>query len=539
MSWSASSLPAPLCDYPGFKQLEQCVNAQEVGILAAANGGRDDSQLVRNMITDAQQKGRKTVNVRDGTYAIGSEVTIPNGIRLHCESEAGTVFVHLPTADGNCFRVTAGSAESIYNAIENCTIYSPDLTFTKCAIELDDVSVARVANVLVYGAGSGIANFYEGGTGSIGLRTKGREATGLVNLKLVAQRPIVIAANPNTARTDGEDIDHWSGRDFYLVSKGHPCIEADTDVGLVDLSLDGYQAWVGGGIKNNDTRVAPIVPSRNISIKNVRTEQASVITDPWFNLSFPTAAPCQVLILENILGAATAPGIKLRGVLQTILTGVTMASPAATASLDIANPPGGASVRMTGCYWQPASTFTLTGYTRILADAWNTSQSQGPNTATYAETVGATTILVGLLSALCAPGTPGLDMVATGSGDRLQVQLNAAGSGVSFRALNSLATAYSKLGMSGTTFEFRRSAGFPVANPSFTIDTAGQTSFETRIFCGTPAGAQQNSCGLYAGTGVPSNADGSNGDYYLRADTPGTALQRLYVKSGGVWVGIV
>ncbi len=39
------------------------------------------------------------------------------------------------------------------------------------------------------------------------------------------------------------------------------------------------------------------------------------------------------------------------------------------------------------------------------------------------------------------------------------------------------------------------------------------------------------------GSGVPSG--GSNGDYYFRTDTPGTANQRIYVKSAGTWVGIV
>lgn len=43
---------------------------------------------------------------------------------------------------------------------------------------------------------------------------------------------------------------------------------------------------------------------------------------------------------------------------------------------------------------------------------------------------------------------------------------------------------------------------------------------------------------LYGGTGAPPNGNGSNGDFFLRTDTPGTANQRLYVKSAGVWVGI-
>jgi hypothetical protein len=44
---------------------------------------------------------------------------------------------------------------------------------------------------------------------------------------------------------------------------------------------------------------------------------------------------------------------------------------------------------------------------------------------------------------------------------------------------------------------------------------------------------------VYQGSGVPSNSNGSNGDVYFRTDTPGTANQRIYVKSAGSWTGIL
>ena len=44
---------------------------------------------------------------------------------------------------------------------------------------------------------------------------------------------------------------------------------------------------------------------------------------------------------------------------------------------------------------------------------------------------------------------------------------------------------------------------------------------------------------LWSGSGVPVNTTGSNGDIYFRSDTPGTANQRLYVRSAGAWLGIV
>lgn len=44
---------------------------------------------------------------------------------------------------------------------------------------------------------------------------------------------------------------------------------------------------------------------------------------------------------------------------------------------------------------------------------------------------------------------------------------------------------------------------------------------------------------MFQGSGVPSNSNGNNGDVYFRTDTPGTANQRIYIKSAGTWTGIV
>ncbi|HEY1295480.1 MAG TPA: hypothetical protein VGJ60_20570 [Chloroflexota bacterium] len=45
---------------------------------------------------------------------------------------------------------------------------------------------------------------------------------------------------------------------------------------------------------------------------------------------------------------------------------------------------------------------------------------------------------------------------------------------------------------------------------------------------------------LWSGSGAPATGLGSIGDYYFRTDTPGTANQRIYVKTAAaVWTGIV
>lgn len=64
----------------------------------------------------------------------------------------------------------------------------------------------------------------------------------------------------------------------------------------------------------------------------------------------------------------------------------------------------------------------------------------------------------------------------------------------------------------------------------------GAMNFINKLYPGSDAGVSQSIAGLYGGTGVPSNANGNNGDFYFRGDTPGTAGQRLYIKSAGAWV---
>lgn len=72
---------------------------------------------------------------------------------------------------------------------------------------------------------------------------------------------------------------------------------------------------------------------------------------------------------------------------------------------------------------------------------------------------------------------------------------------------------------------------------STTLGVTGIQSNSNKIYPGTDGAAAQSAAGIYAGTGVPSNSNGSNGDYYFRSD--GGTGTHIYFKSGGTWAGIV
>jgi hypothetical protein len=70
------------------------------------------------------------------------------------------------------------------------------------------------------------------------------------------------------------------------------------------------------------------------------------------------------------------------------------------------------------------------------------------------------------------------------------------------------------------------------------VDNVGVLSLKAGLRPAQDSGAYQTVSAMYAGTGVPSNANGANGDFYFRGDTPGVANQRLYIKSAGAWVAL-
>jgi len=53
------------------------------------------------------------------------------------------------------------------------------------------------------------------------------------------------------------------------------------------------------------------------------------------------------------------------------------------------------------------------------------------------------------------------------------------------------------------------------------------------------AGAAQTVVSLYAGNGAPNNANGANGDYFLRGDGTVGGNTAIYHKEAGAWVAAV
>lgn len=111
------------------------------------------------------------------------------------------------------------------------------------------------------------------------------------------------------------------------------------------------------------------------------------------------------------------------------------------------------------------------------------------------------------------------------------LQFSSTGNAITLAANTGAAAAVTVAALNGTTF--------PIAD--FQVNGTSRASI-------TKEGALASSSGAYAGatatggtvsygTGAPNNANGANGDIYLRVD--GAALTTIYQRRLGAWVGIV
>lgn len=85
---------------------------------------------------------------------------------------------------------------------------------------------------------------------------------------------------------------------------------------------------------------------------------------------------------------------------------------------------------------------------------------------------------------------------------------------------------YSDINVAATTFQL-------------SMQGTAKSRFGGPVYFAQDNSTTQAISALFQGTGVPNNANGNDGDFYLRGDTPGTANQRLYVKAAGAWAGIL
>lgn len=452
-----------------------CVTPQQFGALG--NGVHDDTDAWNRCKVAAASSG-KAFFIPAGDYLITDETAaIAGQITMFGAGPYKSRIIFRPTANNKAaLKLSNGASRCERVVMHDFAIYSDDTTYTKIALDVYDLSVCSIERVLIYGTGgagpSAGACWSGNANTSIGLRTHGREATGLSDIEIVADIPIYVAANPNTVANDGEDLDHWNFHNCYLLGNGNPIIYVADGLGVNEIEFGGYQAWVGGtaGFRINDTRAAPTVPSRGLSFKNVRHEQITDAAGYSFNMTF--TLPIQNIGFEKVLMGGIGHGITINGFERMVCDRVTAAMGAGKNSLVTAGAQSNSVLAMKGCIWQPGANVTLTGLTQITAEAYRSASYAAPSDAVYAGQITDTRVNVEKVTATCANTAVGL-LVTGLTGDALQILPQAAASGVTLRGVNNGQTDFTPINYVFSQMNFAYRTGAATSATAAIINSAG------------------------------------------------------------------
>ena len=304
---------------------------------------------------------------RPGHYLATSTLLLAaNYLHLIGSGVRASVLHFEPTADDTFLEFHNGASELWQCSLRNLSILSADSTYTKIAVDLVDTRRFVLEDVEISGTVAvGGTNYWSGGAGSIGLRTRGRDSLAIRGLAAAADSPVVVGLNPNNAIA----LDHAHWWDLDLVANGKPVITVTDGAQISNWTLDGEQAWVKGTAGLQWTDTAGTVACANIRIVNARWEQAES-AGYMLDFNLTGTAGLYGLNVENLYDAIAGNGLRLRNVLGADIQSFIHAGGAGTTSLD-ANSTCKA-LQFAGCFFQTGSTVTTTGLTKqILAGASN------------------------------------------------------------------------------------------------------------------------------------------------------------------------
>ena len=316
------------------------VNNGSYDIVTAATTWTDIRVSEIGVTSNVMGFGAKCDGTTDDTAAIqrAIDVSTPNHVRLPtatCKiTDTLLISNHRTTLEGNGpdaswlqFAPTADNKAAIKVDLATATIISltrlkgfslhtADTTRLKIGIDIVDGSETVVEDIAIgtqdawYG-GTNVSPFT--GTGSIGIRTQGREFGTFRNIRSCAAIPLYIAHNPNLSWID---IDHHKFDGFYFIPHGdNPSVYVENGVALTNVVFENGGFVLGGaGFYWPDTTSTGI--SSNLAFRNVRAEQF----DDGYAIYITRSSPLVGLRIQDFLtGSGTEnKGVYLRGIAQAV-----------------------------------------------------------------------------------------------------------------------------------------------------------------------------------------------------------------------------
>jgi hypothetical protein len=286
-------------------KMRDVVSVKDFG--AVGDGVADDTAAIQAAITATNPTSGGGVYLPSGTYKVTSTINVANQRVTICGDGVSTNILFVPTSDDVCFNFDAGSVLLVQCAMQDICFYSTDTTYAKTAILLVDISSCVFSNIQTK------SPHWHGGTGgSTFLYIRGRDTTTISNLNVFADKPIRIGTIPAPHTAAGIGCDHFNISNCYLgnIVSAYPIVTIDTGVNVTNVTIDGYQAWVGGtyGLYWDDTTA--VQASSSLSISNVRWEQQSGTTG-WM-VYINRTQQLQQLRLANMYGGLSTNGISIQ-----------------------------------------------------------------------------------------------------------------------------------------------------------------------------------------------------------------------------------
>lgn len=350
---------------------------------ANSGGTGDSTAAVQAAITAAGNDpvgfGQKVV-LPQGAYVITSTLTMAvDRVTLEGAGKTSSILYFIPAVDSPCVRIVKSGGTALIarmvvrqlgfqSAATNTKVKTGIQIWSGTEITIEDIGIVSGTWV----------------NGSIGIQTKGREATNLHNLALFCDRPLVISKSS----FDWIDCDHFDVSDFYglcTIGSAGTVVEIDSGVVLTNTSFNGYQAWVGGqsGLGWNDSASTNV--SYNVSFNNVRTEQATG-SNGWaiyVNRS-GSAASIYQLQFNNCYWSPPAQGVYLRRVASGVLFNNCIYSSSTNTAADFDS--SVEQVLLNNCWWQAGSKASTTN----LVERWRLNKDATtmplPNTGFFSDT---------------------------------------------------------------------------------------------------------------------------------------------------------
>ena len=178
---------------------------------------------------------------RPGYFLLTTTLALPNNYtHLIGAGWRAAIIDFEPTANDTALYFANGASEVWGSSVSNLSIRSDDATWTKVAIDIADVRTFTIRDVEISGSvvvGS-TAMWSSTGDDCIGIRLGGRESISIQNISVQADRPILIADNPNSVI----DIDHAHFTDCELIANANPVVEIATGVNLTQMTFAERQA---------------------------------------------------------------------------------------------------------------------------------------------------------------------------------------------------------------------------------------------------------------------------------------------------------